>query len=424
MKILEDKIIKEKVYIHKYGNGLELLIIPKKGFINKLLMFGTRFGSIDNKFVINGEKVELPDGIAHFLEHKVFEEKDNSVVLAKLSALGALTNAYTTYDHTTYFFDTIDNYEECAKILFKCVQSPHFSEDGINNERDVITQELQMYNDDENSKVYMNLLESMYSNHPIRIDIGGTVDSVKNIDKDILYKCYNSFYNVSNMVVCVCGDVDIDETISFIGSLIPNKIQKVDLKKLSPVEQKKILQKKIVAKMDIHTPLLAIGFKDSNISLRNNDERIKYDISVQIVMDMLLGKSSNLYKELYYDNLLPGRLTLEYLYVKDVAYAIMQMSTTNPELVIEKLKNEMKSISFDENTFQRIRKTLYGEYIKEFNSISNIGMTVFADYMRGINTLDYSENYEKISFDDVKQVFNELFTEENMCVSIVEKKEK
>lgn len=424
MKILEDKIIKEKVYIHKYGNGLELLIIPKKGFINKLLMFGTRFGSIDNKFVINGEKVELPDGIAHFLEHKVFEEKDNSVVLAKLSALGALANAYTTYDHTTYFFDTIDNYEECAKILFKCVQSPHFSEDGINNERDVIIQELQMYNDDENSKVYMNLLESMYSNHPIRIDIGGTVDSVKNIDKDILYKCYNSFYNVSNMVVCVCGDVDIDETISFIGSLIPNKVQKVDVKKLSSVEPKNIFQKKVVAKMDIHTPLLAIGFKDSNISLRNNDERIKYDISVQIVMDMLLGKSSNLYKELYYDNLLPGRLTFEYLYVKDVAYVIMQMFTTNPEIVIEKLKNEIKNISFEENVFQRIRKTLYGEYIKEFNSISNIGMTVFADYMRGINTLDYSKNYEKIRFDDVKQVFNELFTEENMCVSIIEKKEK
>lgn len=424
MKILEDKIINEKVYIHKYGNGLELLIIPKKGFINKLLMFGTRFGSIDNKFVINGEKVELPDGIAHFLEHKVFEEKDNSVVLAKLSALGALANAYTTYDHTTYFFDTIDNYEECAKILFKCVQSPHFSEDGINNERDVIIQELQMYNDDENSKVYMNLLESMYSNHPIRIDIGGTVDSVKNIDKDILYKCYNSFYNVSNMVVCVCGDVDIDETISFIGSLIPNKVQKVDVKKLSSVEPKNIFQKKVVTKMDIHTPLLAIGFKDSNISLRNNDERIKYDISVQIVMDMLLGKSSNLYKELYYDNLLPGRLTFEYLYVKDVAYVIMQMFTTNPEIVIEKLKNEIKNISFEENVFQRIRKTLYGEYIKEFNSISNIGMTVFADYMRGINTLDYSKNYEKIRFDDVKQVFNELFTEENMCVSIIEKKEK
>lgn len=424
MRVIENSDINEKLYIHKYGNGLEILLIPKKGFKQKTVMFGTKFGSINNRFVINDQRIDVPDGIAHFLEHKVFEQESGEDALMTLTSLGANPNAYTTSNHTVYYFDTIDNYEECTKVLFDFVQSPYFTDENVKKEQGIIGQEIQMYDDDASFRVYINLLKNMYETHPIRIDTAGTIETISKINKDLLYQCYNTFYNVSNMLVCVCGDIDVEKTIKFIETLIPKHGSKDKVKEFFPVETKKIHNKSSVAYLDINTPLLAIGFKDNNVAVRSSEEKIIFDIATQIALDMLVGKSSQLYQELYTSNLLSSSLDLSYIYEKDYGHVIIDCSTNNPDKFIEEFEKEMEKFEINNQDFERIRKTLHGEYILEFNNVPRLARMFFADYIKGINALDYMNAYKKVTLDDVKKVFDELIRKDNMAISVVKGKNR
>lgn len=423
MRVIENSEIGEKVYIHKYGSGLEIIVIPKKGFKQKSVMFGTKFGSINNRFVINDQRIDVPDGIAHFLEHKVFEQENKEDALMTLSSLGANVNAYTTSNHTVYFFDTIDNYEKCTKVLFDFVQHPYFTDENVAKEQGIIGQELQMYDDDPSFQLYITLLQNMYQMHPIRIDTGGTIESIAKINKDLLYKCYNTFYDVSNMLVCVCGDVDVEKTIKFIESLVPKHGKKDKVKEFFPVEPKKIYKPKSVKYMDVNTPLLAIGFKDYNVGMRNEKERIIFDVATQIAMEMLIGKSSELYQRIYTANLLSSSLDLSYMYEKDYGHIIMECATINPNKFMQEFEKELENFEVKEVEFERIRKTLHGSFILEFNNISRMSTMFFADYIKGVNSLAYMDGYKLVTVEDVKKVFNELIKKENMAISIICKKE-
>ncbi len=423
MRSFENNDINEKVYFHKYGNGLEIILIPKKDFKQKTVMFGTKFGSINNRFVINDKRIDVPDGIAHFLEHKVFEQESKEDALMTLSSLGANPNAYTTSNHTVYYFDTIDNYEQCTKVLFDFVQSPYFTDENVKKEQGIIGQEIQMYDDDASFQVYINLLQNMYETHPIRIDTAGTIETISQINKELLYQCYNTFYNVSNMLVCVCGDIDVEETIKFIETLVPKTGSKDKVKEFFPVESKKIHNKSSIRYLDISTPLLAIGFKDNNVSSRSNEEKIIFDIATQIALDMLIGKSSKLYQKIYTTNLLSSSLDLSYIYEKDYGHIITECSTPNPEKFVAEFEKEMENFVVKEEDFQRIRKTLHGSYILEFNNVPRLARMFFADYIKGINSLDYMEAYKKVTIEDVKKVFDELIKQDNMAISIVKRKE-
>lgn len=425
MKVIENKQIDQQVYFHKYSNGLEIILIPKKGFKEKTVMFGTKFGSINNRFVINGQRVDVPDGIAHFLEHKVLEQEDGEDALMTLTSLGAVINAYTTTNHTVYFFDTIDNYDKCTKELFNFVQSPYFTDQNVEKERGIIEQEIQMYDDDEGFQVYINLMENMYKVHPVKIDIGGTIQTIAQIDKELLYKCYNTFYNVSNMLVCICGDIDVEETIKFIRTLVPKQGNKEKVKEFFPVEPKEIANKESVKYMEISVPLLAIGFKDNYVSSRSNQEKITFDIATQIAMDLLIGKSSKLYQKLYTNNLISGSLDLSYTYERDYGYIMIECATLEPEKFMEMFNEELLNFEFNEEDFERIKKTLHGNYILEFNSVPRLARMFFADYTKGINSLDYMDGYKNVTVEDVKSVFDKLMKQENMAISVIKgKKDK
>lgn len=423
MKCIENKNLDQKVYIHKYSNGLEIILIPKKDFKQKTVMFGTKFGSINNRFVINDKRVDVPDGIAHFLEHKVFEQESGEDALMTLSSLGANPNAYTTSDHTVYYFDTIDNYEECTKVLFNFVQSPYFTDENVAKEQGIIGQEIQMYDDDANFQVYINLLQNMYETHPIRIDTAGTIETISHINKELLYQCYNTFYNISNMLVCICGDIDVEQTIKFVEKLIPKEGNKNKVKEFFPVETKQIHNKSSQVHLDVSTPLLAVGFKDNNVASRSIQERIIFDIAAEIALDMLMGKSSQLYQKIYTSNLLSSSLDLSYIYEKDYGHIIIECSTNNPEKFVEELQKEISTFEPNQTDFERIRKTLQGSYVLEFNNVPRIARMFFADYIKGVNALDYMNAYNSVTLNDVIKVFDELIKEENMAISIVRKKQ-
>ena len=238
MQVIENSKVKEKLYFEKLENGMTVMIIPKKGMKKKYMIWGTNYGSNDNVFIVPGENTptEVPEGVAHFLEHKMFEQENGTNSLDVLTALGVEANAYTTNDHTAYLFECTTNFYEAMDELMDYVQNPYFTDENVEKEKGIIGQEIMMYDDYPDWKVYLNAMQAMYHNNPIKIDVVGTIETISKIDKDVLYRCYNTFYNQSNMAMVICGDFE------------PEKLLEEIKKRLKPTktngEIKRILQDK------------------------------------------------------------------------------------------------------------------------------------------------------------------------------------
>ena len=269
MKIIENSKVQEKIYVEKLENGLTVMIIPKKGVQKKYVIWGTNYGSNDSKFVVPGEtkETEVPKGVAHFLEHKMFEQENGVNSLDALTALGVDANAYTTNDHTAFLFECTENFYPALDELMDYVQHPYFTDQNVEKEKGIIDQEIMMYDDYPDWKVYMNAVQAMYSEFPIRIDTAGTVETVSHIDKEVLYKCYNTFYNPSNMVMVVCGDFEPNALLEEIKKRLIDVKANGEIKRIYPVEPEKIVKDYVEQKMEVSRPLYAIGIKDKPFEL-------------------------------------------------------------------------------------------------------------------------------------------------------------
>ncbi len=205
MQIIENSKIKEKMYIDKLENGLTIMILPKKGSRKKYVIWGVNFGSIDNKFIIgdDDQKIEIPDGIAHYLEHKMFEQRNGKNSLDTLSSLGVDANAFTTNNFTAYLYECTDNFYKALDEFMDYVQNPYYTAENVEKERGIIEQEISMYDDEPEWAMYMNTMKLMYHKNPIRIDIAGTKESIAKIDEKTLYTIYNNFYVPENMAIAI-----------------------------------------------------------------------------------------------------------------------------------------------------------------------------------------------------------------------------
>ena len=423
MQIIENLQVKEKLYIEKLENGLTVMIIPKTGIRKKYVMWATHYGSIDNKFVIPGEEkaTEVPDGIAHFLEHKMFEQENGTNSLDVLTALGVNANAYTTTNYTTYLFEATDNFYKALDELMDYVQHPYFTDENVEKEKGIIAQEINMYNDYPDWEVYMNALKCMYKNNPIIIDIAGTVESIQKIDKDILYKCYNTFYNPSNMIMCFCGDFNPEDLIKEVKNRLVEKKPQGEIKRIYQEEPANIVEKRKEQTMEVSMPLFVVGIKDK----LEKENIVKKHIAIEILLNMLIGKSSDLYKDLYQQELLISEPFLEYEFGEDYAHVAISGASKNPDKILEKLLeqiNKMKKEGIKEEDFNRIRNMLYGNAVKEFNSVSDIARMFVTDYFKGINSFDYLETYKQITMEYAKQVLEDTFKDENTVISIIKGK--
>jgi predicted Zn-dependent peptidase len=424
MQIIENLQVKEKLYIEKLENGLTVMIIPKTGIRKKYVMWATHYGSIDNKFVIPGEEkvTEVPDGIAHFLEHKMFEQENGTNSLDVLTALGVNANAYTTTNYTTYLFEATDNFYKALDELMDYVQHPYFTDENVEKEKGIIAQEINMYNDYPDREVYMNALKCMYKNNPITIDIAGTVESIQKIDKDVLYKCYNTFYNPSNMLMCFCGDFNPEDLIKEVKNRLVEKKPQGEIKRIYQEEPANIVEKRKEKTMEVSMPLFVIGIKDK----LEKENIVKKHIAIEILLNMLIGKSSDLYKDLYQEELLISEPFVEYEFGEDYAHVAISGASKDPDKILEKLLeqiNKMKKEGINEEDFNRIRNMLYGNAVKEFNSVSDIARMFVTDYFKGINSFDYLETYKQITMEYAKQVLENTFKEENTVISIIKGKE-
>ena len=423
MQTIYNSKVKETLYTEKLKNGLTVMIIPKKGIQKKFIIWGTHYGSNDNKFVVPGENepIEVPKGVAHFLEHKMFEQENGKNSLDVLTSIGVNANAYTTNDHTAYLFECSENFYEALDEFMDYVQHPYFTDENVEKEKGIIGQEIKMYDDYPEWKVYLNALEAMYKVNPVKLDVTGTVETISNINKDILYKCYNTFYNPSNMCLVVSGDFAPEELIKEIKNRLIDKPLNGEIKRIYENEPENIVKEKIETKMNVSRPLFTIGIKCNS---PKQQEKVKTHIAVEILLNMLLGESSDLYKQLYKNGILFIAPSMSYEFTENYAHILISENATNPEEVynkfIEKV-DEFLNKGLNEQDFERIKKMIYGEYIKEYNDISNISKMFLSDFMKGINSFDYLEEIGNVNIIYAKQVLKDLFKREKMVLSVVKK---
>ena len=423
MQIIENSKVKEKVYIEKLENGLTIMIIPKKGIQKKYVIWGTNYGSNDSKFVVPGEdkETEVPKGVAHFLEHKMFEQESGINSLDTLTALGVDANAYTTNDHTAYLFECTENFYPALDELMDYVQHPYFTDENVEKEKGIIGQEIMMYDDYPEWKVYLNTLEAMYYEHPVKLDITGNIETISHINKEILYKCYNTFYNPSNMAMVVCGDVNPEELLEEIKKRLINKKSNGEIKRIYPNEPENVLKNEVEQNMDVSQPLFTIGIKDKVVEEK---ERVKKHIAIEILLNMIIGKSSKLYKELYDKEILFSAPSLDYEFSRGYAHVLITGQSKNPKEVFESFKKEvekMKQNNIDTKEFNRIRKRIYGEYIKEYNDVSDIARMFLSDFFKGINSFEYLEEVINISKEYVEKILKDVFVDDKMIISVIKR---
>lgn len=423
MQIIENTKVKEKLYIEKLANGLTVMIIPKKGIQKKYAIWGTHYGSVNKFFIVPGENevTEVPDGVAHFLEHKMFEQENGTNSLDVLSSLGVNANAYTTNDHTAYLFECTDNFEPAFAELADYIQHPYFTDENVEKEKGIIGQEISMYDDSPDWSVYINALKAMYSKNPVRIDIAGTQETISKIDKDILYKCYQTFYHPSNMALVLCGDFEPEKWIEEVKKKQVAKNPQGEIKRIFETEPAEIAQKQTKAQMEVSLPSFIIAYKDEPKA----EEIVKKHIAIEILLNLIIGKSSNLYKKLYEEGILMQEADMSYEFSDSYAHLMIGGQSQEPEKVQSYLNQEidkMKEEGINQEDFERIKRMLYGEYIQEYNEVGSIARMFLADYFKGINSFEYIEEIDQLTKEYVEQILKEVFVEEKQIISIVEPK--
>ena len=420
MQIIENNLIHEKAYIEKFEkSGITVICIPKEKEIKKYAICGVGFGSNDNLFIIPKEnrEVKIPDGVAHFLEHKMFEQENGENSLDILSALGVDANAYTTNDHTAYLFECTNNFYEALDELMDYVQNPYFTDENVEKEKGIIAQEIKMYEDEADSKVYINAMKAMYKSNPVRIDVAGDVNSIQEITKETLYDSYNNFYVPSNMVIVVVGDFEPDTIFEKIEKRITMQ-NKIPGKKIELQEDLKINQKEISEKMDISMPIFVIGFKVK----QEEKEKLKRALAIEVLLEIIIGQSSELYEELYESGNIFADVTATFEWTRNYAHILIQGKSRDINLVQNKLISkieELKQQGINEKQFERAKRKIYGLYVKEFNNVSEIAELFVTNYFRQINPFEYVENYKIISKEYTETILKEVFDQEKMVKSSI-----
>ena len=424
-KIVND-LLKEELYYEKLENGLDVYFMPKRGFTKKYAVLATNYGSNDLEFIPIGETepIRVNEGIAHFLEHKMFEQPDESDAFEKFSKWGANANAFTNFTTTAYLFTTTENFYDCLAHLFDYVQTPHFTDENVEKEKGIIGQEIGMYDDDPGWQLYVNAMDCLYEKNPIKVDIAGTVESIAEITPDVLFKCYNNFYHPSNMVFVAVGDFEPEEMLEEIKKRLLPKEKIGEIKRIYPQDKKEINKKYAEKEMEVSMPIFMIGIKDN---IKNYSEIVKRHIAIEILLNLLIGKSSKLYNQLYQEGVLFVRPDLDYEFSKQYAHILISGQSKKPQEILDRLVKEIEELKqngINQQDFERIKKKLYGDYVVEYNDVANIGRMFAADYVKGINSFDYIDKFNEVDEKYAQEILNEVFKEENMALSVVKGKNK
>ena len=422
MEKIEFKQLQEELYHEKLENGLEVYILPKKGFNKTFATFTTKYGSIDNHFVPLGseEYIKVPDGIAHFLEHKLFEKEDGDV-FQQFSKQGASANAFTSFTRTAYLFSSTSNVELNLDTLMDFVQEPYFSEKTVEKEKGIIGQEITMYDDNPDWRLYYGVIQNLYENHPVRIDIAGTVESISHINKDLLYECYGTFYHPSNMLLFVVGPVNVEQTMKQIKDN-QNKKQfepVTEIKRQFPNEPVAAAEKKQVLQMNVQTSKCLVGIKANQVDQSGSD-MLRNELSLNIILDILFGKSSDHYQKLYSEGLIDDSFSYDYSQEKGFGFAMIGGDTPHPDKLAETLKGMLLTAkqgdNFTTENLERAKKKKIGGFLRAVNSPEYIANQFTRYAFNEMNLFDIVPTLESITMDEIKTTASEFISEDRFTV--------
>lgn len=423
-----DPLLDETLIKKELSSGLTVYYIPKKGYQKKFAYFVTKYGALYNEFTENGssEVTKMPLGIAHFLEHKIFESSERNI-FTEFSKFGANVNAYTNFQATAYMFSTVDHFYPSLELLLDFVQKPFITDENVEKEKGIIAQEIKMYDDDPDWVSYFSLLKGLYQHHPIRYDIAGTVESITDITREELMKCYNTFYTPENMIVFVIGDLDEDEVFNTVEKSLTEEFlsRRPDVKLVIPDEPAKVAEAYLEQEFEVSQPMFSLGYKDTDHEITPK-ERLKKSIAMKIALDIVFGKSSSFFIDHYEKGIINSTFAYEYSYGRTYSYTAIGGETERHEEAVAAIRLEIakhKEIGFDHVAFERIRRKLIGRYLGAFNSIQYVANSFISYYTKDNDLFDYLELIEEITPEYAHEAFCSLFDECCSTLAIIKKKD-
>ncbi len=411
----------ETLYCQDLANGLRCFILPKPGFLRTYGVLSTNYGSLDSRFQVPGEEVvDVPAGIAHFLEHKLFEEEEGNV-FGRFAQWGASVNAFTSYTQTSYLFSTTEQWQDCLTLLLEFVNRPYLSKDNVEKEKGIIGQELQMYADHPSHRIHTLLLENMYHEHPLRLDIGGTVESVQSITVEDLFRCYNTFYQPANMALAVVGDLDPAKTLALIEEHYPAwERGEGAIERFYPEEPLHVSRSRIEETLPISQPRYLLGFKHEPIW--QGEDLLRQQIIMSITMRLIAGRSSTSYAQLYEADLITDSFGASFNADPKYAYSVIGSETPDPEALHAKLiaiiaDLQAKKVSISD--VERLKRQLYGAHLASFESFEYTANRLVSHYFRGTPYDNYLDQVASVTAVDVQRALAEQLDWNRSTISIL-----
>ncbi|RSK27094.1 insulinase family protein [Bacillus sp. HMF5848] len=420
--------LNESLYFEQLSNGLQVYVLPKKCFNKTYVTFTTKYGSIDNQFtpINQTEMIKVPDGIAHFLEHKLFE-KEHGDVFHDFSKQGASANAFTSFTRTAYLFSSTSNVETNLITLLDFVQEPYFTEQTVEKEKGIIGQEITMYDDNPDWRLYFGVIKNMYHNHPVAIDIAGTIESISNITKDMLYDCYHTFYHPSNMILFIVGPLDATEILKIVTD---NQNEKQfeppqEIQRFHYIEPPGVAEEKSVLQMNVHTPKCLVGLKAKQTDIQGA-ELLTRELAMNVMLEYLFGKSSKHYERLFDAGLIDDSFSFDFTLEQGFGFAIVGGDTQKPDELVKEIKgiyHSFASQNIETDALNRIIKKKIGNFLRAINSPEYIANQFTRYSFNNTNLFEVVPKLEELSVSYIQALAKEAIDDDYFTVCQVIPKE-
>jgi len=415
-------LLREQYTFVEHASGLPIYVFPKK-MTNTYALFATKYGSMNTHFGVGKRRIIAPEGIAHFLEHKLFEAPDGSDTFTRFSALGADSNAYTDYDKTAYLFSCTEHVEEALAELLTFVTEPHFTAESVARERGIIGEEIHEDEDSPWERAYLNLVKSLYHKNPVRNNVLGTRKTIARITPELLYECYNAFYRLENMALVVCGNVTPEQVLAVADRILPaTREEKEKVKRIFPTEPESVRRTRANAKMQVAKPIFYIGIKD-NTRFDLPEEKLRHDLSVALLNEILFSQAGAFYANLFEEGLVSPSFSFGYSCDNDqFAFTCISGESKAPEAVYSRMMEyleEVKQNGLSDEDFERCRRVMYADEIRAYDSTDEIANRLLSFVFDGTQIFDVPTVLQSIKKEELEELLHTLYQQQYFAMSVV-----
>lgn len=421
-QIIQDKHLGEQYIRVEHPSGLTMLLYPMPGFSTTYAMFSTQYGSVDTCFQAKegGEQIRVPEGIAHYLEHKMFDTPQGNA-LQILSAQGASPNAFTGSAMTGYYFECTQRFADNLRSLLEFVSQPYFTQESVDKERGIIGQEIGMIQDDPEWRVYHNLMASLFAANPIRVSVAGSVESIAAITPQTLYDCHKAFYDPSNMALCVAGDVEPEEVCRIAREVLGERPGSTALRDYGPPESARAASPLCREEMAVSTPIFQLGFKGD--APEKGEAGMRQRLTAELALEMLLGNSTPLYARLYNQGLINANFSYGYEDCPGGAFLCAGGESPDPDQVRRAVLEEGARLAregLDEKLWRRVKRGVYGGKVRSLGAFETLCIRQVQCFFSGVSLLDFPQVFDAITIEDARDLIGRWVTEERCALSVVE----